>query len=69
MIDYLIDNLDFLIDRLTDGLNNQLINWLIDWLTNWLIDSWCGHCQHFAPTYKQLGAEVYGIYNHCQIFK
>jgi thiol-disulfide isomerase/thioredoxin len=29
----------------------------------WLVEfysSWCGHCQHFAPTFKTLAAEVKG---------
>lgn len=29
----------------------------------WLVEfysSWCGHCIHFAPTFKQLASEVKG---------
>jgi len=29
----------------------------------WMVEfysSWCGHCIHFAPTYKELAADVYG---------
>jgi thiol-disulfide isomerase/thioredoxin len=29
----------------------------------WVVEfysSWCGHCIHFAPTYKEFAADVFG---------
>jgi len=32
--------------------------------TAWMVEfysSWCGHCVHFAPTFKELAKDVKGI--------
>lgn len=42
---------------------NKLIQALTNSSTAWFVEfysSWCGHCQHFAPTMKELGRDIKG---------
>ena len=54
-----------LYDPPTPGIHcfhgNEIDHAVISGKTIWLVEfysSWCGHCQHFAPVMKEIGAEV-----------
>ena len=44
-------------DDLTSAIATGGTGWLVEFYS-----SWCGHCQHFAPTWKKLAEDVAGIY-------
>ena len=47
-------------DKLTRALTNSSTAWVVEFYS-----SWCGHCQHFAPTWKELGKNIRGMKSSC----
>ena len=43
-------------DELTTALTWSPTLWIIEFYS-----SWCGHCQHFAPTWKELATRIKGV--------
>ena len=43
-------------DNLTAAIATGRTGWLVEFYS-----SWCGHCQHFAPTWKELAKDVAGV--------
>ena len=43
-------------DEVTSAIATGETSWLIEFYS-----SWCGHCIHFAPTWKELAEEVAGV--------
>ena len=42
-------------NQLTDALAFSSTYWMIEFYS-----SWCGHCQHFAPVWKEVATRVNG---------
>lgn len=40
-------------NKVTTVLSNSSTSWMVEFYS-----SWCGHCQHFAPTMKEVGEET-----------
>lgn len=43
--------------EVTERLRNSNNCWVVEFYSNW-----CGHCQYFAPTWKQIAQDVEGPY-------
>ena len=42
--------------EVTERLTNSDSCWVVEFYSNW-----CGHCQHFAPTWKEIAYDVKGL--------
>ena len=45
----------FTADSISLALTDSETWWIVEFYS-----SWCGHCQHFAPTWKEFAVEVEG---------
>ena len=43
--------------EVTERLTNSDSCWVVEFYSNW-----CGHCQNFAPTFKQIAYDVEGLH-------
>ena len=43
-------------DEVTSAITTSGTSWLVEFYS-----SWCGHCQHFAPTWKELAKDIAGV--------
>ena len=51
------DSRCFWSEQLTRALTNSATCWVVEFYS-----SWCGHCQHFSPTWKDLATKIKGHY-------
>ena len=42
--------------EVTERLTKSESCWVVEFYSNW-----CGHCQHFAPTWKEIAYDVKGL--------